>query len=67
LAILIISNITAKVFYVDIYREETERRWQIPRKKTKTHEYQTEGGDSLGKEKNGMKSIFEYKKGGFYS
>jgi hypothetical protein len=36
---------------VDIYREETERRWQIPRAKTKQiYEFETEGGDSLGEE-----------------
>jgi hypothetical protein len=35
LAILITSNITAEVLSVDIYREETERRWQIPRIKRK--------------------------------
>jgi hypothetical protein len=30
---------------MDIYREETERRWQIPRTKTKEiHESQRKGG-----------------------
>jgi len=28
-------RIVARVFYVDIYKEETERRWQIPRTKIK--------------------------------
>jgi hypothetical protein len=35
LAILITPSIVAEVFSVDIYREETERRWQIPRKRDK--------------------------------
>lgn len=66
MAILINPNIVVEVFYVDIYRKETERRWQIPRTKAnEIHESQMEGGDSLGKEENQMKSIFEYEKGGF--
>jgi hypothetical protein len=48
---------------VDIYREETERRWQIQRIKTKEiHESQTEGGDSLGEEEK-QKQIYETDEG----
>jgi len=32
---LITPNIIARAFCVDIYREEVERRWQIPRTMTK--------------------------------
>jgi len=35
MAILINPNIVVEVFYVDIYRKETERRWQITRTKMK--------------------------------
>ena len=54
MAILITSNITAEVFSVDIYREETERRWQIPITKTKEiHVSQTEGGIGYGNDEEG--------------
>jgi hypothetical protein len=35
LAILIIPNIIARAFCLDIHTEEAERRWQIPRIKRK--------------------------------
>jgi hypothetical protein len=35
MAILINPNIIVEVFHVDIYRKETERRWQVPITKTK--------------------------------
>jgi hypothetical protein len=39
---------------VDIYREETERRWQIPITKTKEiHVSQTEGGIGYGNDEEG--------------
>jgi len=35
LAMLITPSIIARAFCVDIHTEEAERRWQIPRTKTK--------------------------------
>jgi hypothetical protein len=49
LAVLITPSIIAEVFGMDIHIDESERRWQIPRTKTKQiYEFHTEGGIEYG-------------------